>query len=420
MTLTDYPILGAADLTLDQFRRILIDAGSPAAIEAQAMYVNLLAEGVRPAVFLGFFKQESQFGTQGIVVTYQTHNPGNVRTPEIPSIFITSVDTPRGKFAKYPDWQAGTTDWAFRMTGPKYAGAGLTTVRQVLPVYAPTGDADNNPTAYIDAVLSSIAEWTKGAPPVALQKPPVDTSHPSPNHGYPGDYRPEAICWHITAGSGASALSWLTNPASNASANYLIMEDGKTYELVNPEVGQQGAAWANGQVDHPNMANPLVASWVNGGINPNRRTVSIEHGGQPHVPLTAAQVAASERLTAWLCQRFGIAPDRTHIIPHAYIDSINRPNCPGFSEVEWQSRVAAIAALVGGSPPAPPPATDAIVARSYINTLGQPETIITWGGQATEILGTDYKDVGIRVKNAAGQIFHRSILDGQGQLYVEE
>jgi N-acetyl-anhydromuramyl-L-alanine amidase AmpD len=417
MTLTDYPITGAADLTFDQFYAVMLAAQSPAFAENRNIYDALVAGGIRPSVWLAFGTVESKLGREGIVAKYGTRNMGNVRSPEDPALG-TIVQTERGPFAAYATWADGAKDWAKRLSGPKYAGAGLTTVRQVLPRYAPSSD-QNDPDAYARNVLAFIEQQTKGAPPVALQKPPV-TSHPSPNHGYPGDYRPEAICWHITAGSGASALSWLTNPASNASANYLIMEDGKTYELVNPEAGQQGAAWGNGQVDHPNMANPLVASWVNGGINPNRRTVSIEHAGQPHVPLTAAQVAASERLTAWLCQRFGIAPDRTHIIPHAYIDSINRPNCPGFSEVEWQSRVAAIAALVGGSPPAPPPATDAIVARSYINTLGQPETIITWGGQATEILGTDYKDVGIRVKNAAGQIFHRSILDGQGQLYVEE
>jgi hypothetical protein len=65
-------------------------------------------------------------------------------------------------------------------------------------------------------------------------------------------------------------------------------------------------------------------------------------------------------------------------------------------------------------------ATDPIVAHSYINAHGQPVTEIVWAGQAAEVLGTDYVNIGIRVKNAAGQTFHRSILNGQGQQYIEE
>jgi lysozyme len=63
---------------------------------------------------------------------------------------------------------------------------------------------------------------------------------------------------------------------------------------------------------------------------------------------------------------------------------------------------------------------DPIVARSYIDAKGRPVTIIEWGGEMTEILGTDFKDVGIRGRNKAGAIHHRSIIDGQGQAYVKE
>lgn len=356
MTLADYDIAGAPDLTLAAFAGPLDTWDSPALSEAGAMYRALVDAGVRPSVFLAFFWVESKFGTTGIVKLFDTKNPGNVRTPEITSALTTIVDTPRGKFARYPTWESGARDWAARMVGPKYAGVGLRTVRQVLPKYAPSADS-NDPDAYARAVLARVEEWTKGAPPVTLQKPPV-MSNPSPNHGYPGDYKPETVVWHITAGSGASALSWLTNPASNASANYVITEDGKVHELVNPEAGQQGAAWANGQVDKPNMANPLVRSWIDAGINPNRRSVSIEHAGQSSMgkggSLTKAQIAATIRLTAWLCGRFGIVPDRAHIIPHAFIDSVNRANCPGFSEIEWVTWVDAINEIVK-SGTAPPP-----------------------------------------------------------------
>jgi GH25 family lysozyme M1 (1,4-beta-N-acetylmuramidase) len=72
-----------------------------------------------------------------------------------------------------------------------------------------------------------------------------------------------------------------------------------------------------------------------------------------------------------------------------------------------------------GQASAPTP-DNAIVARSYIDANGVPTTEIKWGGKATEVLGTDYKDIGIRVQNAAGAIYHRSIVDGQGREYVKE
>lgn len=414
----DYRVIDVApDLTEAQFAAILRDGKSPALAEAPEMYRALVAGGISPAVFLAFFRQESRFGTQGIAAEYQTHNPGNVRTPEIPSLFVPIVTTPRGRFAKYPDWQAGTQDWVERMKGPKYAGRGLTTVRQVLPVYAPTGDADNNPTAYINAVLASITEWTKGAPPVALPKPPV-ISNPSPNHGYPGDYRPEAVVWHITAGSGASALSWLTNPASNASANYVITEDGKIHELVNPEAGQQGAAWANGDVQQPNLGNALIASWVKTGTNPNRRCVSIEHAGQSSAgkggSLTPAQVEATIALTAWLCQRFGIAPDRQHIMPHAWVNSVTRPNCPGFSEQEWNGWVARIKALVAPLPqPDPPAAGNQII--PFVHTDGRPGVTILFEGQANQPPSVNVADLGVSLPSVTtGQMLDQSV---QGNVF---
>lgn len=349
MTLADYAICGPAALPRERFGAILRDGGSPAAPEADSMYLALRNADVRPEVLLAFFFVESKFGTIGVAHDFNTHNPGNVRQPERATIARTIVQTPRGPFAKYPTWADGTADWAARLTGPKYAGAGLTTVRQVLPKYAPGGDS-NDPDAYARTVLQKIAEWT-GAK--TMDKPAV-TSRPSPNHGYPGAaYRPEAIVWHISQGSGASAVNWLANPASNASSNYVVVENGEIVELVNPEGGADGAAWANGDVKKPDLSNALIAGWVKAGVNPNLRTVSIEHAGMTSNnhggSLTPAQVAATIRLTAWLCARFGIAPDQDHILGHYQINDVDRHYCPGFSAAEWSAWVGQVAALVGGA-----------------------------------------------------------------------
>lgn len=69
---------------------------------------------------------------------------------------------------------------------------------------------------------------------------------------------------------------------------------------------------------------------------------------------------------------------------------------------------------------APVPSGQDIQARTYIRADGVPVTEIVWQGQAVEVLGTDYIDIGTRVRNAQGEVYHRSILNGQGQPYVKE
>src|SRR5262245_9897646 len=191
---------------------------------------------------------------------------------------------------------------------------------------------------------------------MAVPAPTIDTTHPSPNKNYHNAYRhrAEALVWHVTVGGFAGSLSWLTSPASNASANYLINTNGAIYELVPPTE----SAWANGAVNQPDLSNPLIATWVRTpGLNINQRTVSIEvvrtqsamnkPGG-----FTAAQHAALVTLSAWLCDTQAIVPDRVHIIRHAQIDSVNRQYCPGLAESEMQDWIGEIARLVGAAPPA--------------------------------------------------------------------
>lgn len=188
-------------------------------------------------------------------------------------------------------------------------------------------------------------------------KPPM-TKKPSPNRGYAGaDYIPQAVVWHISQGSEASNLSWLTNPASGASSNYLCGRTGTIYELVDPEAGPRGAAWCNGDVEQPDRTNPLIDSWVRANINPNRRTVSIECAGFTSKwrggSLTAKQVDALVKLTAWVCGRFNIAPDRAHILRHQQINDVDKHDCPGFSVAEMDGWIARVAALVKGAQPQP-------------------------------------------------------------------
>ena len=245
---------------------------------------------------------------------------------------------------------------------------------------------------------------------MSVPKPPMDTSHPSPNKGgYNAPHKPEALCWHVTVGGAAGSLAWLTNPASNASANYLIDRAGKIYELVPP--GE--SAWANGQLNKPDVANPVIKGWVDNHINPNTRTISIENerttsANEQPGGFTEAQHKSLVALSAWLCATLGIAPDRTHIIRHGQIDSVTRAHCPGLAESEMQAWVGEIAALVNGAPP--PNGGEGT--RQYLNDKGELVIEINMGGTATKILGVNYADIGGSVENAAGEQFDRSLTAG--------
>ena len=183
-----------------------------------------------------------------------------------------------------------------------------------------------------------------------VAKPNVQTEPTSPNRGgYGGQRRVEAVVWHITQGSSPGSRGWLCNPDAQASANYLIERDGTIYELVPPDE----AAWANGAVNSPNTANPVIAGWLREGVNFNQRTVSIEHEGftsnNHGGSLTPEQVNSTIQLTAWLCQEYQVPPDQLHIIGHYEVDDVNRHYCPGFSAAEWTAWVNQVAAVLRGA-----------------------------------------------------------------------
>ena len=362
--MSDYEVIGVpADITEERFVRILREAGSPALSAAHAVYAYCAKRRVSPAFVLSLFQHESGFGKAGTATI--TKSWGNTRRPAhggVTPVRLTEPDEARsGVFPVFRDWIDGGIATVARLVD--YAPyQGKTSVRAIIPTWAPAADM-NDPDVYIRKVLTLIERWTAKEETVTLSKPTV-TSKPSANRGYNGKaYKPEAICWHITAGSGASAVNWLTSSASNASANYVILESGEIVELVNPEAGANGAAWANGDVQQPDVSNALIAGWVKSGTNPNLRVVSIEHAGETSSnrggSLTLAQQANTIRLTAWLCQRFGIAPDQDHILGHYQINNVTRHFCPGFSPAEWSDWVGRIAALVNGgtvSKDAPQPA----------------------------------------------------------------
>ncbi|MEA4924942.1 MAG: N-acetylmuramoyl-L-alanine amidase [Syntrophomonadaceae bacterium] len=128
---------------------------------------------------------------------------------------------------------------------------------------------------------------------------------------------PVAIVNHITVGAFPGCLSWLCNPATQASAHYLINRTGAIYQLVDDE----DTAWHAGIVNRPNWSSY-------DGTNPNRYTLGIEHEGFDGT-LTENQYQATLWLHQQLIVKWRLPVTTNHIIGHYRIDSVNRPNCPG-------------------------------------------------------------------------------------------
>lgn len=177
-------------------------------------------------------------------------------------------------------------------------------------------------------------------------------------------WKPDMIVCHITEGSYAGAVSWLTNPASKASAHFVVAKDGRITQLVELTDG----SWCNGTSTDPNSkvyyGKSTLKKVKERKTNANYYTVSIEHEGiwsQGKGKLTDAQLAATieliKHIRAEVKRIYGIEIpiDREHIVGHYEVNPVTKPNCPG-SNFQFD---AIIAALKGENPatekPAPKP-----------------------------------------------------------------
>ena len=115
------------------------------------LYDDGVKYNIDPAFALAFFMQESTFGTQGVAQV--THSLGNIRaTAGYPNY---------DGYRLYHSWEDGFTDW-YRLIANLYIGQlGLSTVDQIIPVYAPNSD-NNDESVYIQNVKSAVDTWRNG------------------------------------------------------------------------------------------------------------------------------------------------------------------------------------------------------------------------------------------------------------------
>jgi hypothetical protein len=143
---------GAPSITANQIQSILTSKGSPTANEpgfAQCLYQGGVSSGIDPAYALAFFWAESHFGQAGVAAT--TLSLGNLRGTG-----------PAGSyegFRAYNSYCQGAQDWYHLLTTSSYYfKAGRYTLQQIIPIYAPPTD-NNNDATYISTVSGLVSSW---------------------------------------------------------------------------------------------------------------------------------------------------------------------------------------------------------------------------------------------------------------------
>ncbi len=125
---------------------------SPACGTGQNIYDLGVQYGIDPAIPLGFFWEESNFGTQG--EARFSHSLGNLRSSPLEAYEADG-------YAQFYDWQTGERAWYELISKLYIKQWGLTTVPAILQRYAPTGDG-NAPDHYAQVVESAAALWRSG------------------------------------------------------------------------------------------------------------------------------------------------------------------------------------------------------------------------------------------------------------------
>lgn len=148
---TRYEVTGGPTIDANFINQVLDAYGSPARGKGQALYSFGVHYGIDPVYAMAFFLQESRLGTTGVAQV--TRSLGNIRaTPGYESY---------AGYRKYTSWEKGFEDW-YRLIKLQYVEQwNLSTVDQIIPVYAPGSD-DNDVATYIQAVKQAVDAWRSG------------------------------------------------------------------------------------------------------------------------------------------------------------------------------------------------------------------------------------------------------------------
>ncbi|ABX06322.1 MAG TPA: hypothetical protein DEF47_07615 [Herpetosiphon sp.] len=140
-------ILGVPTISAAKIDQVLSSYNSPATGKGQVIYDMGIKYGIDPAYCLAFFIHESTAGTQGVARV--TQSIGNIRT-------TAGYEDYQG-YRKYPSWEAGIEDW-YKLIRNLYIDEWqLTTIQDIIPVYAPPVENDTN--HYVETVRTLVNSW---------------------------------------------------------------------------------------------------------------------------------------------------------------------------------------------------------------------------------------------------------------------
>jgi N-acetyl-anhydromuramyl-L-alanine amidase AmpD len=139
----------------------------------------------------------------------------------------------------------------------------------------------------------------------------------------PSTYPIELVVIHVTQETFADTITLFQDPSHAACAHYVTRSaDGYIDQMVR----EKDIAWHAGNWDY------------------NTRSIGIEHEGWVDDPswFTDAMYSASAKLTRSICDRYGIAMDRDHIIGHVEVPGTDHTD-PG-PYWDWDKYMALVRA----------------------------------------------------------------------------
>ncbi len=154
LAIGNYQLQGGSSLSAQQVDSILESYGSPAAGTGETWVALGRRYNIDPAYPLAFFVHESTAGTHPNWAGQKsdgttTHNIGNIICAGYPTCY--------GRFRDYGSWEEGIEDW-YRLIDDEYIeGRGMTTLDEVIPVYAPSIENDVN--GYTNVVKQLVDSW---------------------------------------------------------------------------------------------------------------------------------------------------------------------------------------------------------------------------------------------------------------------
>ncbi|MFM0631241.1 N-acetylmuramoyl-L-alanine amidase [Paraburkholderia xenovorans] len=181
----------------------------------------------------------------------------------------------------------------------------------------------------------------RGLGATAPEYPGASRFAPAPGSAFMAMATPRTISRiviHVTdAPSTSSTVNTFTHPGARVSSHYLVGQDGEVIQFVQENDIAFHAHGANGDsigIEH--------VAIQRAGATYKRSDGSSLHFN--HLPPTDAQYCASAALVTYLCDKYGLTPDRLHILGHAEVDpSTDHKACPSGADWDWDHYIRLVA-----------------------------------------------------------------------------